>query len=66
MKFMEKTQGQEDAGQWCGWAALISEGFIRRLRGLTQIDKPDEPEIGHEADPGNLDPPMRSADKTNG
>lgn len=47
-------------------AALISEGFIRRLCGLTQIDKSDELEIGHEADPGNLDPPMRFADKTNG
>ena len=50
-----------------GWVVtLISEGFIRRLRGLTQIDKPDGQGGGHDADPGNLRPFVRSAEKANG
>ncbi len=49
-----------------GWVVtLISEGFIRRLRGLTQIDKPDEQGGGHDVDPGNLCPFVRFAEKAN-
>ncbi len=50
-----------------GWMVTVnSEEFIRRLRGLTEIDKPDEQGGGHDVDPGNLRPFVRSAEKANG